>query len=386
MSVEQSGQPWLYEPGTTDPLYEPEFDAFGDRSLITPPIEPALAAPAYETPGRYHTPSWAHEPYTEVEAFTAPIHTLEPAFGEPLYAQVLTERNPAIKAGQAARPTHQSTATGIHVMSLQDRGPLVKEGEHGSIFDIMNRERTASKKSSYAELRRPYIASDSSLELETIPPQSAPTPARREAIALPPAEEVQEIAAITPVKAIEPEATRTFITVKGEQEGSIAAVIEEERSGLDEQEAAAFLTRVLQGLKKSRDADLATEVAETAQATRAEAEVQAYAEKTARETRAEVEAKAEAERVAAEEQLAHDAVVIEAAAPQAVEIETETASSSEQTPTTVHEEHLTLSGIRAAAKEAISNHKKAARIAEYAGVAVVAVAAGARLLGRFRRR
>lgn len=376
MSVEQSGhQPWLYEPGTTDPLTEPEFDAFGERTLITPPVEPAVAAPGYRAPGRHHTPAWAHAPHTEVLAFTAPLDTLEPAFGEPMYAQIFAERNPEAVASQVAKPRYEPAAPGIQVMSLQDRGPLVKEGEQGSIFDAMNRERaTEEVKDYYAELRRPYLPSYK----DVLAAASEP--------AAPAQETPRQIAAITPVKAIEPATPRTLITVKGEQEGDVAAVIEEEQSGLDKEEAAAFLTRVLRGLEKSRDADLAAEAAEAAKIAKEEAETQAYAEKAARETQAKLEAQAEADRIAAEEQLARDTAIIEAAAPKTTEAKIEAAQVHEQPPVVVHEEHLSLRGIRAAAKELVGNHKKAARIAEYAGVAVVAVAAGARLLGRFRRR
>lgn len=391
MSVEQSGhQPWLYEPGTTDPLDEQQFDAFGERTLITPPVEPAIAAPAYEGPGRHHTPSWAHEPYTEVDAFTAPLHTLEPAFGEPFYAQVFSERNPAVLAAQATRPTHKPMATGVQVMSLQDRGPLVKDGEQGSIFDAMNRERSTKEvKDYYAELRRPYNTSPPSFEQMSSTPERALAVVQQEAVApqaaiaaiAPVAPASREIAIVTPVAPIEPETPRTIITVKGEQEGSVAAVIEEEKSGLDQQEVAAFLTRVLRGLEKSRDTDL-----------RAGAEIQAYAEQATREAQAqaakaakEAEAKLEAKRIAEEEQLARDIAIFDNEAPQNT---IEAASTVvEQTPLpVVHEERLTLSGLRVAAKEMIGRHKKAARVAEYAGAAAVTVIAGARLFGRLRRR
>ena len=371
MSVEQSGhQPWLYETGTTDPLAEPEFDAFGERTLITPPVEPAVAAPYYEGPGRHHTPSWAHAPHTEVLAFTAPLHTREPAYGEPLYAQVFAERHPGTTATQVAKPMYEPT-TGIQVMSLQDRGPLIKDGEPGSIFDTMNRERTTGKGDYYSELRRPLYERPPSFDRIDTTPELPSAPTRPELTA-PAPEMPKQIAAITPVEALEPTTPRTVITIKGTEEDAVAAVIEEEQSGLAKEEAAALLTRVLRGLEKSRDADLAAE----AQAAKDAAEIEAHAEHAAR--------KAEADRIAAEEQLARDAVIIEAAAPEAVE--TETAYTYEKTPAVVHEERLTLRGIRAAAKEIVSSHKKAARIAEYTGVAVVAVAAGARLLGRFRRR
>ncbi len=380
MSVEQSGhQPWLYEPGTPDPLSEPEFDTLGEHSLITPPVEPAVAAPDYE--GQHHTPSWAHEPYTEVPEFTAPIQTLEPEFGEPLYAQLFAETHPDAVASQMARPSHKQMATGYQVMSLQDRGPLVREGESGSIFDTLNKERSTSHTNYYAELRRPYYGRPPTFEQMTATSELAPAPVRREITMPPKAEVAREITVVTPVEAIAPETPRTVITVKGEQEGSVAAIIEEEQSGLDKQEAATFLTRVLRGLEKSRDADLAAEAAKAAQVAKAEAETEAYAEQAAREA----QAKTEAERLAAEAELARDVAIIEAATPQEP-VETEMPHTVEHTPTVVREEHLTLSGIRAAAKEVIANHKRATRIAEYAGVAVVAVAAGARLLGRFRRR
>jgi hypothetical protein len=206
-----------------------------------------------------------------------------------------------------------------------------------------------------------------------------PVPVEHKSVTLPAAEISREIAVVTPVKAIEPEAPHTVITVKGEQEGTVAAVIEEEQSGLGRPDTATFLTRVLRGLEKSRDADLAAEAVKAAQIAKAEAEIQAYTEQDAREARI----RAEAERLAAEAELARDVAIIDAAAPkESAEVE----QVVEQTPAVIREEHLTLSGLRAAAKEVIGNHKKAARIAEYAGVAVVAVAAGARLLGRFRRR
>ncbi len=372
MSVEHSGhQPWRIEPETLSERYPDsaaaetldylqaqdagEAEAFY-ADVPQPPLEPASYRPARQQlyitnrslggPRRTqdHRPAWAK---TEEEPFDAlspdfPLKVLEPAFGTPIHADLLRE--------------NLVTAPGIKVMSLHERGPLVKAGEPGSIFSAMDRALQRDTGATYQELKQPVYAAPPSFD--TIIPAARQIGAAPKLPELPapapeaPEQSIPEIRVITNVEPVLPIA-ETTVSQDLPAERVPLVEIQEERSALEPAVATAFLERVLAGLYASREADR------------------------------------QAEQAAAEVELAKDAQVIEAAVPvaEAVAEPVVTTPERQSHPAThVREEHLTLSGIRTAAKELVAQHKKATRIAEYAGVAAVAVVAGARLFGRLRRR
>lgn len=400
MSREYEQYPWNNDETAEIPLiphteHAPSPEGTAEQLVVAtvpeqpqPPLEPAATYRITAERGATHRPAWRR---VEDKTLDKPFDPLSPDYPLSWLSPVK-----ATPLGDAVSTEHGILPGGYTVASLQERGPLPDDDNPNTIFGSLNAEYRTSRGTDYTELRRPYVAAQEApqhkVELEPVPSRPAI------AAPFPPLLKNQAYAVVTPVEVkksdepddILPEGTRDWFTPAHPFEPApeptppvsldkpirldvqpISApkpeIVENPLPVINSQpeltraDTETLLLRVLTTLEESRDADVAAEAAKTATETTVEDDQQA-----------------------ADTELAREAAVITANAPQP---EASTSAPEQTQPRLyAHEHHITLRGISAAVTEVVAKHERSARLAKYAGVAAVTVAAGARLVGRFRRR
>ena len=329
---------------------------FNTHDVPQPPVEPLAASrqrqlhvttQAVQVPGRHVRPGWInpsdrrYQAHMDHPAFSRPLDELTPFDATPMYDAIVasheTFQTPEAAAAPEAEPhaavieTSETTPTEpviepprtYKVAPLAARGDIVPDGERGSIFEAMNHERTDRKAEDYTALRRPVVAPEPIFATIDTAPQLERSPER-------PAVEAPASVVASEQQAEAPEVTPEAVSKEVRDDDTLELrIVDEVRrtpSASDD-----LLERVLEGLRKSRQQDLAAELPPT---------------------------------------------------PAVHEDASEILASTELPQQPVSEERLTLRGLRTAAAELIAQHKTATRI----GAAAVAITAGVRFLGRLRRR